>query len=426
MIREATSVVPTEILSKIFRQALPRQLDQEGRLDFQTIRSVCTRWRSVSFSSPSLWSSLSVAFKEEEDPDFSHLPRLEGWFSRSGSPVPLELAYENPNLLEDFMKPFMSLIQRHQTRWIYLWLDVDTTCFWEIILSAPSTEWTNLHTLRLWAFDGGILCPESTSRAFNTLQDMQSLKSLLLRDEYGHRYTRSFGPTDLRQLEIIFNRYFGSSHVKLLSGYSSLRTLILNATMVRELGPMSSKDHCTLPTLSSLICMDNAPTFFMLKHFTTPALVALEIEFPLRHGGEAEGEVLQEFLARCTSALKSITIDGYLTVPSVANLLPILSTQPSITHLTLSGWPPISVTPFSQNVDQDWCPNLQVLTVGSRYKDEFELEQMTDLATFLRRRENLGLTELQELIIRRIPRAIDFPYGVFEGIRLGRICVILE
>ncbi|KAH6886692.1 hypothetical protein BKA70DRAFT_1334831 [Coprinopsis sp. MPI-PUGE-AT-0042] len=45
------SVFPPEILLHIFKPALPGPLLREGRLHFQVIRSVCSEWRLLSFSS---------------------------------------------------------------------------------------------------------------------------------------------------------------------------------------------------------------------------------------------------------------------------------------------------------------------------------------------------------------------------------------
>ncbi|KAH6886680.1 hypothetical protein BKA70DRAFT_1334803, partial [Coprinopsis sp. MPI-PUGE-AT-0042] len=139
---------PPEILSEIFQQSLPIRLDRDGRLAFQAIRSVCSRWQSISLSSPALWSSISVMI--ETGPDaLCYPPLLEAWFSHSGSTIALELEYLDytPSSANSEDKAStQALIHHYRHRWGYLSLCIDTDCFWDCILSPPtlSTDWINL------------------------------------------------------------------------------------------------------------------------------------------------------------------------------------------------------------------------------------------------------------------------------------------
>ncbi|KAH6887293.1 hypothetical protein BKA70DRAFT_1332780, partial [Coprinopsis sp. MPI-PUGE-AT-0042] len=138
---------PPEILSEIFQQSLPIRLDRDGRLAFQAIRSVCSRWRSISLSSPALWSSISVII-EYGDP-ICYPPLIEAWFSRSGSSIALELEYLDHTMSSASSRDkasMQALIRHYRHRWRYLSLCIDTDCFWDCILSPPalSTDWIHL------------------------------------------------------------------------------------------------------------------------------------------------------------------------------------------------------------------------------------------------------------------------------------------
>ncbi|KAH6909334.1 hypothetical protein BKA70DRAFT_1426462 [Coprinopsis sp. MPI-PUGE-AT-0042] len=107
---------PPELLLEIFRWSLQPPLDGPGRWHFMVLRSVCSTWRTLSFSTPELWSNLSVDTGDvfpyystpEKDSDGepslsattsrgsypfqTNLPsRIEAWFARASATTPLTL-----------------------------------------------------------------------------------------------------------------------------------------------------------------------------------------------------------------------------------------------------------------------------------------------------------------------------------------------
>jgi F-box-like len=148
------NAIPTEILTEIFVQALPPRLDEDGRLAFQSIRSVCSTWRNLAFSSPIFWSSISVDHRiSDSKPNSESISRLERWFSRSGSAMPLELEFLDPGERLQDTEPLRSLILHHQQRWKCLSLCMEPECFWDVVTGPPTSNWLNLHTLTIWLYD---------------------------------------------------------------------------------------------------------------------------------------------------------------------------------------------------------------------------------------------------------------------------------
>ncbi|KAH6886709.1 hypothetical protein BKA70DRAFT_1444206 [Coprinopsis sp. MPI-PUGE-AT-0042] len=174
-----TSCLPAEILLEIFKRALPGPLRQEGRFHFQSIRSVCSEWRLISFSSPILWSSLAL-FDYEIEPSVSAATAAGRWLSHSGPSIPLELhlvyiSYKGtPN--EDYAT-FSNLIIRYQSRWKALLICGAGRCLWDSFNNAPSTGWTNLQKLSVWTRS---LVDGSRKAGLQVLQACTSIQSTLL------------------------------------------------------------------------------------------------------------------------------------------------------------------------------------------------------------------------------------------------------
>ncbi|KAH6909332.1 hypothetical protein BKA70DRAFT_1400228 [Coprinopsis sp. MPI-PUGE-AT-0042] len=62
--RPAISRFPIELLTEVFKYSLPLPLDHGGRQHFLSLRSTCSAWRALSFSTPRLWSGLHIDAQE--------------------------------------------------------------------------------------------------------------------------------------------------------------------------------------------------------------------------------------------------------------------------------------------------------------------------------------------------------------------------
>ncbi|KAH6886679.1 hypothetical protein BKA70DRAFT_1444173 [Coprinopsis sp. MPI-PUGE-AT-0042] len=109
----------------------------------------------------------------------------------------------------------------------------------------------------------------------------------------------------------------------------------------------------------------------------------------------------------------------------LAKILPALPPLPNLTHLTLEIWPFTMEITFPEDVEKDWCPNLRHLKVSFRSGNYVEEEQMASLAASLQRRQGWGRMELETLTIQKAARAEEFPYHLFENVRLGTLRVMV-
>ncbi|KAH6886710.1 hypothetical protein BKA70DRAFT_1334884 [Coprinopsis sp. MPI-PUGE-AT-0042] len=116
----------------VFKHALPGPLLREGRLHFQAIRSVCSEWRLLSFSSPALWSSLAVQHIGGDL--FPYIGNaVKKWLSRAGPSLPLEIRLDSQALCE--------LVIHYQPRWKSLFFCGTGRCLWDVFQKAPSSNW---------------------------------------------------------------------------------------------------------------------------------------------------------------------------------------------------------------------------------------------------------------------------------------------
>ncbi|KAH6887289.1 hypothetical protein BKA70DRAFT_72358 [Coprinopsis sp. MPI-PUGE-AT-0042] len=467
----SAKALPIEILLEIFLQSLPHRLDEEGRLAFQIIRSVCSMWRFTSFSSPVLWSSISVTRARSDSLSTGSLPALvDRWFSRAGPSAPLELDYDDTFGLPQDEALLPALIRRHQSRWRHLSLCIRAECFCDIILSPPSNNGITLQALTLWVGDLDGPDPTQISQRLDGLAKLASFRRLVLEDDRSHMHERPYGPITLSELHIIFDGVLSSDHIHLISAFHSLSTLSLVVERYFDV-ILSAQDHLTLPSLLNLSFTaydldllqyfttpalvkleitlklngydpDNSLFFShsftlpsllnlsfttynldVLEYFTTPALVKLEITLQSDIREPQNSSSFSQFITRCTSALQSIAVNSDFDASLITRIITSLSARPSLTDLTVDLWP-LSLT-FPKDAEKDWCPDLQHLTVsfGSGYDDEEE--RMEALAAFLQCREEWGCVPLERLTIRKRHKRFEFPYGLFENVTLGKLHVMV-
>jgi hypothetical protein len=110
--------VPPEILSDIFVQCLPRT-QYIGPMRHQApllLGQICRRWRQVAFSTPQLWSSISITVTGcDVAPAFG---TLEAWFSRSMLlPLSFCLQASHPIASPDLIRSILQIAFKHVHRW---------------------------------------------------------------------------------------------------------------------------------------------------------------------------------------------------------------------------------------------------------------------------------------------------------------------
>jgi hypothetical protein len=419
--------LPPEILSDIFGKALPRILDRQGQRFFQTIRSVSPSWRSISLTSPALWSSLSVIRDADEALDDStFLALLAGWFSRAGPTISLELHYSSfrRHLLRSEDRTFFgSLIQQYQPRWRALSIFIEDFCFLDLITILPSSNWTSLDRLVLWPDDFRRLDPvfrhlrpAKIANVFDTLERLTSIRQLVVEHQVECEYTRRYGHANITELDMNILRNFEIRHSRFISSYPNLTRLTLKVCYAEPPPGI----HLTIRSLLRLTYIGD--NLHLLNHFTTPALCGLQIRIKSNRV-HAEAPLI-DFLSRCTSSLTAVTIDSHPADSFITHIFPALSIQPSLTSLTLDSWP-LELEGVLGDLEKEWCPNLQELVISIGWVGMAQIDRIEALAAFLSRREDFGLRQLERLTIHRGHKDVDFPYHFFEGVPCGKLAVMV-
>ena len=122
--------IPPDVTSTIFEFCLPnfadRQLLQEVPSFPLSLGAICSYWRDIAWSTPSLWSSLVVRVSSNHDPHIIAGVAQE-WLARSGQ-LPLSIrisAFDNKTPLS----ALADIINQHSTRWSYLDLSMPPDCY---------------------------------------------------------------------------------------------------------------------------------------------------------------------------------------------------------------------------------------------------------------------------------------------------------
>jgi hypothetical protein len=399
-------------------------MDQQGRLNFQKIRSVCSRWRSISFSSPALWSSLSVEWSDRNDPNYRRRDFLliEQWFLRAGPTIPLELEYLDPivsPMADDEKAAVKALIQQHQHQWRSLRLFIHSECLWEAVFSLVPSTWHSLHTLKL---DTHILMYLNEERQMEILDALEKMpvRLLCLGGDIAYDCTRRIGSIELQELHFS-THMLAPYHIDLIASYQSLKKLDIDA-ICGEIWNSTPAHRWTLPWLSSFTC--RAHNFSLLQRLTMPSLSDLTLRVSAIAPDPVDDGIVAAFLARCTDALQSVTIGASTNGSWLHELLQALTARPSIRHLNLSTWP--STGGFVEDDGRGWCPKLQDLAISDEFKtEEEERDRMEGLAAFLERRKEGGMQALERLTLRKRANSM-FPRAIFDGVALGQLCVVVR
>jgi F-box-like len=419
-------IIPAEILSEIFQKSLPRQLDRNGRIAFQTIRSVCPRWRTVSLSSPILWSSVCTSCRlSDQGQDAPDIKCMDEWFSRAGPVLLLELDFtdlSNSGRYSKVTEALEAFIRRYQHRWRFLSLCLNPNCLWDVLFRPPSLNWSNLHTFKLWAYDFMHVDNKRARHGLLELQKMPALRCIIVEDISEYTFQERYGPATVEELRLLLDD-FGIKQGRLISSYQNLTTLEL---ILPDESLLPPDDHYHWPTITSFTF--NAYSVDLLDHLTLPHLVRLELQlYPIPREGDDRSTILLSFLARSgTKSLKSIRMDSHSDEGFVSQVLPTLATILHLTDIDLDLWPSDQeIYSREEHSKEEWFPNLRNMTISTASEDLVEVECMQSLVVFLRHREDAGLAELKMLTIRRREGAAGFLYEVFNRVNIGKIFVMV-
>ncbi|KAH6886689.1 hypothetical protein BKA70DRAFT_1334828 [Coprinopsis sp. MPI-PUGE-AT-0042] len=382
--RDYTSNLPPEVLVHIFGLLSRGPLGKKGRLHFQAIRSVCSTWRLICFSSPFLCSSLAVNYNNNHSLSYGKV--VEGWFSRAGPSMPLELL-------------LLVTSSRGMSK-------EDSVALSDLL--APSSDWKNLRKLSVWTYR---LYDNGRGVGIEVLRRATCIQSTPLQDLRLTIDEASTTPAD---------------DLKFIAGYTHLRKLVLRVPRSDIQADSNSPISISLPRLGFLSI--TGPNITILCHFDTPSLTDLEVH--LRYLDQDNQEIiLRHFLAQCP-LVRSVILRS--NNQQAEWMLSTLCAQPSITSVTIQPWPSAR---DGHEISHDapwlnsWCPNLRELTVVIQSaklisEDENEMTLLASVVSFLERRKELGQGRLDRLVFKCLECATEFPYDMFTTLGVGRVDVM--
>jgi hypothetical protein len=112
--------LPVELLAEIFRHCIPGRDTQPFINSFNRkevpllLGRVCSYWRSVAYSTPILWASLSITFHTKKLRHDTNL--IKAWIARSGE-CPLTIAVDEVFALPWMIRPVIDVLVAVSYRW---------------------------------------------------------------------------------------------------------------------------------------------------------------------------------------------------------------------------------------------------------------------------------------------------------------------
>ncbi|KAJ7742582.1 hypothetical protein B0H16DRAFT_1890240 [Mycena metata] len=281
--------LPTEIVSEIlghFIPVYPKTPPFIGRSSPNVLAQICSRWREIALSTPSLWRALTLSAGNVRQLDYK-LRLLEIWLQRSGS-RPLSINMYGVN------HTFLPALVAHSDRWEHLRMNAFNVNFPPIPTSLPS-----LRTLSL------AVVGTAHGRLLHAAPLLRNIAVEYWNEHCFHLYP-------LSQLTAFAAGGMISPHHRLVLFEQAPNLvyckLCLEPQTHHETG-LSKKDARILPRLETLIlerlpCADMPWNF--LELFTLPALQRFQIGQP-RVDGALAG-LLQSLIFRSGCRIQELYI----------------------------------------------------------------------------------------------------------------------
>ncbi|KAF8167257.1 hypothetical protein B0H34DRAFT_8494 [Crassisporium funariophilum] len=150
-------MLPSEIISEIFFFAVSQSPSQKigKQLNPFSLGSVCSSWRTIAWSYPVLWSSVSARINGRLS---FVVELLEQWLSRSGDlPLSIRIFDEGYFLHDPRIEDLFGILNRYAHRWriadlnihssYYLYLPLESTTFPLLESLAVATTASDMHNI---------------------------------------------------------------------------------------------------------------------------------------------------------------------------------------------------------------------------------------------------------------------------------------
>lgn len=144
--------LPSEILSQIFIDALPKGFDLSTHHAPLLLERVCKRWKDVTHSTPALWCRISIQLRPENDLR-RQLKMVSICLDRSGR-HPLSIKLESQGIDASDLQsgqPVVSLLVAESERWHTVQLQLPSRVFRE--LTGVKGKLSSLRSLHIRTFD---------------------------------------------------------------------------------------------------------------------------------------------------------------------------------------------------------------------------------------------------------------------------------
>ncbi|KAH6869096.1 hypothetical protein BKA70DRAFT_1358440 [Coprinopsis sp. MPI-PUGE-AT-0042] len=457
--------LPSEILILILQDALSPILDEDGRIQFQQLRMVRSKWRIVCLSAPVFWSSVAFgnSFGDAEISYADSTNLLRKWFTRAGPSIPLTLSFTSPYCDEEHK--LISLIHQHQERFQSLFLDIDTQLFWSLLKMCPHDRWTNLCHIGMSDALIDIEDPE------NDMEDLP-VDSHPLVDHFPQveQFTVHIGlatpqtiypvaQNTVKRLALYADDINTAYFSPFLSKYHLLTHLDIHCIQDSFFEAMGT-ETASFESLQHLSFMSKPAweKWSFLKRLRTPALSDLILKFiprldeNMRRRIPQEGASMVDFVHSFSGMvtiphtiqplLKSCSKNGSLTGFSLKGTIPphlvqrILALLPdSVTKLDLQYWPygALAESSLDSKPPEAWegtfFPNLETLRIAEVPSHAFSLPHskwsIQALILFVSQRMEQTETQLKSLEVSRGEGSADcFPEQELEDLRNKGLNVI--
>ena len=336
--------LPPDVTRTIFEFCLPdftdHQLSPYAKEDLSiplSFGAICSYWRDIAWSTPSLWSSLVVHVPSRHDPHIA-TDIAQEWLARSGQ-LPLSIRIFSEYYGYEAVSALANIINQYSTRWS----DLD--------FHMPSYFYKCFH-----ATDN--LAPILKSIRFDRSHNMMDLNFQLTCPRL-ERASLSFFPLDGINIQ-----WDNLTHLSLHSMFIFDSLLILRKTPrlvfceVSGSCPRSYREPSIEPALTSLRSLrlwstsNDAQVF--LNNLIAPQLE--EFSLPGFYYPPKEGiRLITSFLRRSACSLRSFSIMFRIFPPYLKCFMDLLQSMPSLNTLSI-----ISITTttrYSKNITfEDYLP----------------------------------------------------------------------
>ena len=341
-----------EIFIDVVRTGTPLRMSSDERHPAVTLSRVCSRWRSLALSSPSLWTEFEIDL--EDDPRCKYLGQGPDSFLSLSLSLPLNVFIYGTSDVRipqgmDRVRMVADALLQSVARWkvakVVLPWPAKNPNLWRLLQCTPAS-YTHLETLKIsvnpqsWS-DGTVV---GQSRRFDALAILHTpaMRNITI-DGWSSSWAIPSSWRNLRELTA-----GGTDRASLFSLISNCPNLSKLTVTIYEFirvedpnTPIEDRVHANLKALFMLYKISSPISLLFMPK--TPALQTLSVvrEVGLYCDFEEEEDVLQShasllhIIQSCSSSLVDLTL--HYCVFHETDLIRILQLVTNLEHLDLAG-----------------------------------------------------------------------------------------